>query len=172
MNPNRVESEFLTIKEEEFLLSGRALVELVRDVLSKNTCFRLKVKGFSMSPFIRDNDVVTISPLRNSSTNFGKAVAFLNPQTDKLVIHRIIGKTNGFYFIKGDSIFAADGLIPKGNVLGCVTKVERKGKNIFFGLGWERLVIALFSKIKIWHVSSRFWKILPSSIRNIIRFVI
>ena len=167
MNQNKAESEFLTIREEEFLLSGAALTELARATLAKNACFRLKVKGFSMSPFIRNNDVVTISPLRNPSTNFGQAVAFVNPQTDKLIIHRVIGKASGFYLIKGDKIFNPDGLIPKENILGCVGKIERNNKNVYFGLGFERVIVAFLSRIRLLNLVFYIWRLFIIPVRRI-----
>ena len=155
--------------EEEFLLSGVALTELVRATLAKNACLRLKVKGFSMSPFIRDNDVVTISPLRNSSTNFGKAVAFTNPHTDKLVIHRVIGETNRSYLIKGDRIFNPDGLIPKESILGRVAKIERNNKNFYFGLGPERIIIAFLSRIKLSNMIFYIWRLFIIPVRRFLK---
>ena len=159
MNQNKVESEFLTMREDEFLLSSLALTELARATLAKNACFRLKVKGFSMSPFIKNNDVVTISPLRNSSTNFGQAAAFVNPQTDKLIIHRVVGEANGFYLIKGDRVFNPDGLIPKENILGRVAKIERNNKNIYFGLGFERVIVAFLSRIRLLNLVFYIWRL-------------
>jgi len=167
-----VEAEFSIIKEEEFLLSGKDLVELVQETLAKGAGFRFKVKGFSMLPFIRDGDVVTMSPTSKFPVGFGKSVAFIDSKTNKLVIHRIIGKNKGLYLIKGDNAFGADGLIPKENILGCVTKIERNGKNIFLGLGSERLIIALFSKIRVWSLVLFFWRMLPLFIRNTIKSAI
>jgi hypothetical protein len=163
------ESEFSIINEEGLLLSGKDLAGLVQETLAKGTCFKLKAKGFSMLPFIRDGDVVTIFPISNFPIGFGKSAAFIDSKTGKLVIHRIIGKNNGLYFIKGDNAFSADGLITQENILGCITKIERNGKNIFLGLGWERFIIALFSKIRIWSLVLIFWNLLPLSIRNAIK---
>ena len=154
----------------ELLISGRDLTELAQSILAKGVCFRLKAKGFSMLPFIRDDDVVTISPLSIFPIGFGKVVAFIDSKIGKLVIHRIIGKNNGYYLIKGDNVFSADGLIPKEDILGSVTKIERNGKNIFLGLGGERLIIALFSKIRAWSLAVLFWELLPLSIRNTIKY--
>lgn len=153
----------------EFSLSGKDLAELAKSTLAKGACFRLKARGFSMLPFIRDGDIVTISPISRFPIGFGKSAAFIDSKTSKLVIHRIIGKDNGLYIIKGDSVFNIDGLMPKENILGCVTKIERNGKNIFLGLGWERFIIALFSKIRIWSLALIFWNLLPLPIRNSIK---
>jgi len=146
LKSKETDSEFCIIKEASFYLSGKALGELVRATLSKEASFRASVKGFSMSPFIKDGDIVTVSALPDYQIYFGRAVAFIHPETDKLVIHRIIGKKGNFYFIKGDKIQNVDGSIPRENILGVVTKVERKGEKTNLGLGIERFLIAFLSK--------------------------
>jgi hypothetical protein len=128
-------------------LSGsEVLPELVNEVLSKGVECRLQVKGYSMSPFIKDSDVVTISPMSDSSPGFGEVIAFIHPKTDKLIIHRVVWKSRNAYLLKGESALESDGLIKKESILGLVTKVERKGKRIFLGLGPERFLIALLTR--------------------------
>ena len=93
-------------------------------------------------------------------------MAFVNPQTDKLIIHRVIGKASGFYLIKGDKIFNPDGLIPKENILGRVGKIERTNKNIYFGLGFERVVIAFLSRIRLLNLVFYIWRLFIMPIRR------
>lgn len=169
MKPSELNMEFLVIDQEEISLSSQALAVLMQATMAKGASLRLQVKGFSMLPFIRDSDVVTISPLPGSSIGLGWVVAFINP---KLVIHRIIGKRNGLYFIKGDNALDAGGLILKEKILGCVTKIERNGKNIFLALNGERLIIALLSRIRVWYSVLLLWRLFPLSIRNAIKSII
>lgn len=140
------------MKSGELTLSNLALAELLQATLSKGVSFRFKVKGFSMLPFIRDCDVLTISPQHNSTLGLGKSVAFIHPETGKLVIHRVVSKKRNYYLIKGDSVPKADALIPKENVLGVVTKLERNGKKILFGFGPERFLIALLSRLSLFYL--------------------
>lgn len=133
-------------KGGDLSLSGPALVELLRAVLDKGAPFRFRAKGFSMYPFIKDGDVVTVSPLPDTSPSPGDVVAFIRPETEKLVIHRVARKRGDSFLIKGDNTPHADGLIPEANILGCVTEVERDGKNVFLGLGPERFLIALLTR--------------------------
>jgi signal peptidase I len=125
------------------------LVELVKEVLSKGVECRLQVKGYSMSPFIKDSDVVTISPIVDSSPEFGDVITFIHPRTEKLIIHRVVGKSGDACLVKGENALEPDGLIKKENVLGLVTKVERKGKRIFLGLGPERFLIAFLTRTNL-----------------------
>lgn len=136
----------LFIKEGgELSLSGPTLVELLRAVLGKGAPCRFRAKGFSMSPFVRDGDVITVSPLSGASPRRGDVVAFVRPGMEKLVVHRVVGKRGHSYLIKGDSTPEADGLIPEANVLGRVIRVERDGKEVFLGLGPERFLIAFLT---------------------------
>jgi hypothetical protein len=133
-------------KGGELSLSGTSLVDLFRAVLEKGVRFRFQAKGFSMSPFIKDGDVVTVSPLSDRSPGIGDVVAFIHQGTGKLVVHRLVGKRGDSYLIKGDNSPETDGLIPKANILGCVRKVERDGKKVFLGIGPERFLIAFLTR--------------------------
>ncbi len=157
------------MKPNEISFSSQALIELIESVLSKGASFRFQVKGFSMVPFIRDNDVVIISSICNSSIGFGQPVAFINPCSGKLTIHRAIGKNSNVYLIKGDTIFKIDGLIPKENILGVIIGIDRKGRRVKFGLGPERFIIGLLSRVKILPLCFWCWMLLPFSARRFIK---
>lgn len=140
------ESSLYSIKEEGLSIAGKDLVDILQDVLSKGVPFRLQAPGFSMSPFIKDGDIVTVTRLPDGSPGIGDVVAFTRPNVERLIVHRVVGKKNGCFVIKGDSAPDTDGLIPGTNILGCVKKVERRGKKVFLGLGPERLLIAFLSR--------------------------
>ncbi len=133
-------------KGGELHLSGPDLIELLRAVLDKGVPFRFRAKGFSMSPFIKDDDVITVSPLTDGSIRSGDVIAFIRPEMKKLVIHRVVGKKGEYFHIKGDNIPDTDELIPATNIMGRVTRVERNGKEIFLGLGPERFLIAFLTR--------------------------
>ena len=138
-------------------LSGSELLpELVKEVLSKGVECRLQVKGYSMSPFIKDGDVITISPVPGSLPRFGDVIAFIHPKTEKLLIHRVVWKSGDACLVKGENALEPDGLIKKEDILGLVTKVERKGKRIFLGLGPERFLIALLTRTNLLRPVLRF----------------
>lgn len=150
----------------EVSFTGDGLINLIRAVTEKGADFRFRVKGFSMSPFIKDGDIVSISALPKNGLGLGRIVAFVNPCSQKLAIHRINGRSSGHYVIKGDGLPDIDGFIPCKNILGLVSKVERKGKVFSLGLGPERRIIAFFSRKGILPIIFRYWNILPQPIRN------
>ncbi|MEI6102810.1 MAG: GNAT family N-acetyltransferase [Methanothrix sp.] len=127
-------------------LSMKALVELLSAVTEKGKSFRFRAAGISMIPFIKNMDVITVSPMPSGRPVVGDVVAFLLPETEKLAVHRIIDKRNDSYIIKGDNVPEPDGLIPSQNVIGLVTKVERNGHRVLLGLGTERQLIALLAR--------------------------
>jgi signal peptidase I len=149
-------------------LSGsEALPELVKEILSKGAKCCFQAKGQSMSPFIKDGDIVTISPLTDSSPRIGDVVAFNHPGNEKLIIHRVVKKRNKDYYVRGDNAIEADGLVQGKNILGYVKKVERNGKKVQIGLGPERFLIAFLNRRGLlFPLLSPVWRI----IRPLIRF--
>lgn len=149
---------FLKVRKgTELALSGKCLLELMLEVLKRGVPFRFHAKGFSMSPFIKNGDLVTVFPLEDSGPVSGDVVAFIHPTTKKLAVHRIIGKKKGLFLVKGDNIPETDGLILRDDILGLVRRVEREGKRAFIGLGPERYIIALVSR---WRKSFRLLELI------------
>jgi hypothetical protein len=134
------------VKGRDLPLSGPALVELLRTVLQKGALARFQARGFSMSPFIKNEDVVTVSPFKGKPPSLGDIIAFVHNETGGLCVHRIVRKTGQFYFTQGDNRCETAECVPGENVLGTVTRVERGGKIVFLGLGPERYVIAFLGR--------------------------
>ncbi len=154
--------------EKELSLSNAALTKLIQDAITKEASFRFQAKGFSMLPFIRDGDVITIAPLSCSFMAFGDSVAFIHPKTGNLVIHRIISRHGNSYMIKGDNIFKPDGLITREDILGYVASVERNGKKALFGLGPERFLIALLSRVNVFCFLLSAHRVMRLATRNLL----
>jgi len=154
-------SDYATdLTQSSSLSPDHFLVELAKDILGKGVDCRLEVKGFSMAPFIKDGDVLTLVPLEGSSPVSGDVVAFFRPGTEKLTIHRVLREEGDSCWIRGDNALQADGLIPKTSILGQVRRVERNGKRVFLGLGPERFLIALLTRTNLLlPVLRRVWRI-------------
>lgn len=138
-------------KAQDLPLSGQALLELMQAVLSKDRPFRFCARGWSMTPFIRDGDVITVVPLQQTLPRVGEVVAFMRPQGGNLVVHRVVARRAEAVLIQGDNQGAngldySDGIIPQENLLGRITRIERNGHAIWLGLGPERLAIAWLSR--------------------------
>ncbi|MFH1354803.1 MAG: S26 family signal peptidase [Candidatus Omnitrophota bacterium] len=152
--------------ENELTISNAVLIDLMKDAASKGSSFKFQVKGFSMLPFIRDNDVLTISPFSPFSNNLGNSVAFIHPKTESLIIHRLIAKHNNSYIVKGDNIPTPDGLISRKDIVGFVSGIERKGKKVLFGFGPERFLIVLLSRINIFFLLISVHRFMRQTLRR------
>lgn len=141
-----------------------ALSELVRSVLERGRSVRFRAKGSSMSPFIRHGDVITVRPM-SSSVHVGNIAAFIDPDTCCLKVHRIMAIGAGSYLIKADNGVHTDGWIPSGNVIGRVSRIERQGRNIRMGLGWECWLIAWLSRMRLLLPTVEVMRILHRSTR-------
>jgi hypothetical protein len=130
----------------ELSLSDRDLRGLLGDLLARGGSLRFKAKGYSMSPFIRDGDVITVAPISPAKLCWGDIAAFRRCGTDHLTIHRVVGVQDDSFLMKGDNAPHIDGLIPASEVLGRVIKVDREGRRLRLGLGPDRALIAILSR--------------------------
>lgn len=136
---------------DEIPLSNEALLELMREVLARGAAFRFRSKGWSMSPFIRDGDSITVSPVCGEKLSIGQVAAFIHPESGMLVVHRIIARRAGALLFQGDnSPGQHDGFVSPLNILGVITQVTRRGRPVRFGLGVERYLIAWLSRSGLW----------------------
>ena len=130
----------------ELRSNNRVQLELLRAVLERGVPFRFCALGFSMTPFIQDGDILTVAPLNGRTLHLGEVVACAHPDTGRLAVHRVIAELNGAMMLRGDNSPEPDGLIPRENILGVVTRVERAGHDVRVGLGAERVLIALLQR--------------------------
>jgi signal peptidase I len=170
LEPNELKQTLCSRKNRELSLFGAVLSELLGAVLEKGVPFRFRANGLSMLPFIKDGDVVTVSPLFNAKPHLGDVLAFVYPGTKKLVIHRVVGKKDDSCIIRGDNTSEPDGMVPLANILGRVTRVDRNGKRIILGLGPERRLIAfLAARRLLFPLMVPLWKVLRPLFRRQVR---
>jgi hypothetical protein len=140
-------SRLFVKKAGDLPLPGKSLLKIMQAVLSKGIPFRFKARGWSMTPFIRDGDVITITPVANRSPGVGAVVAFSSPSAGHLVIHRIIAIRASCAILQGDN--PADQSfekVPLEKIFGKVIRVERNGRPVWLGIGFERWLIAFLSR--------------------------
>ena len=130
----------------ELGLSNLGQLELLLAIVESGVALRTTARGFSMQPFIRDKDVLTISPITTMQPSLGDVVAFTKPGTGKLAIHRIIGRTNDGWLIRGDNSLDPDGVVATENIIGRVYRVERQGKEAHLGIGKAGKLIAILNR--------------------------
>lgn len=148
INPRYKKPQLYTIKTNDLALSSPALVELMQAVLEKGLSFRFRAKGWSMAPFIRDGDIVTVSPLKSAPLRVGDVYAFVYPEMRNLVVHRAVAKFEKGLLFQGDNSHGKnDGVVPFKFLLGRVIQIERNDHRVSLGLGFERYLIVLLSRL-------------------------
>jgi hypothetical protein len=132
---------------DDLLISGETLLEFMREILGRGVDFRFRARGLSMSPFIKDGDLISVSPVSKAKPSLGKVVAFVQPMSGTLIVHRVVGNRGTAFLIQGDNTGGKpDGLFQPEDILGCVTGIERNGRQVVFGLGPERFLVAFLSR--------------------------
>jgi hypothetical protein len=100
-----------------------------------------------MHPFLRDGDAVTVRPLAGRLPRPGDIVAFIHPGTGRPAVHRVVGRVEGGFLLRGDNADAADGAVPAPGIIGIVDRVERSGRRTVAGAGRLRGAVALASRL-------------------------
>lgn len=143
----------------ELRLSNPGQLKLLHCMKDRGISLRTVVCGISMHPFIRNQDVITIVPLDNHRLGVGEVVASIHPENGRLMIHRIIKRTKSGWLIKGDNCAKTDGVVAAENIIGLVTRIERNGKEVRLGLGFNGKWVAVLNRGKglayikrIWHL--------------------
>lgn len=136
-------------KRERGVYTSEIRLELLKAVLKKGKLFRFQAPGFSMYPFIKNNDIITVAPPAIRRPGTGDIVAYVHPEIEKLIVHRVIQCSDNAFLIKGDNTSIPDGLVPRENIFGTVIRVERAGRNAVAGLSYGRKAIALMSRYGI-----------------------
>ncbi|HEX2695364.1 MAG TPA: hypothetical protein VHP61_06395, partial [Acidobacteriota bacterium] len=109
----------------ELPLSGESLLGFMAEVLAKGVPFRFRAVGYSMSPFIRDGDVITVRPCKRTDLRKGAVAAYIRPLDGHLAVHRIVGGTEAGFALKGDHEPISDFPVAVSGILGVVDRVER-----------------------------------------------
>lgn len=131
-------------------VDSEELASLIRAVTVDRNSICFNAPGRSMAPFIQSGDKIFVAPVANGSIRAGDVLAFVHPESGRVLAHRVIRITDGQYFAKGDNVSGeGDGWISFEDILGRVIRILREGKDIHLGLGVEGKLIALLSRWKI-----------------------
>lgn len=135
-------------------LTGKALSVLIEATTERGASLRFCAFGYSMYPFIKSGDIITISPC--IKPKIGQIAAF-KTESSELTVHRIIGKNNGGVICKGDNNQAEDGIIDNKAILGVVTSIERNKKKVQLSVGFLSRSIAFLSKMGLLYFCTRIF---------------
>ena len=131
------------------------LDHLAVTVLDQGAAFRFHAHGHSMSPFIKDGDIVTVVPVHDASSDIriGDAVmARLNER--RVVVHRVTRVTRDqqglVYRLQGSANIKPDGDVPVQDILGRVISIRRGTRRRDVGNRWERYIVTLWTLVIPW----------------------
>ncbi len=131
-------TETLNLKREDF-------ASIAQGVLSRGRILKFKAKGGSMSPFIRNGDVVEVVPAKGK-INLGDIILYRSSYGNP-VVHRVIQRNKESIITKGDSVPSSDEPILSEQVLGRVVAVEKNGWRMRLDSPMVRLLNILLALI-------------------------
>jgi len=129
-------TEMLNLKREDF-------ASIAQEVLGRGRSLRFKAKGGSMSPFIRNGDVVEVVPVKRK-INLGDIVLYCSSHGNP-VVHRVIRRGKESVTTKGDSVSSSDQPLLSKQVLGRVMVVEKNGWHLRLDSPMGRLLNMLLA---------------------------
>jgi signal peptidase I len=115
--------------------------------LHENSNYRVRVRGrgTSMDPFIKDNELLVVSSINNQrGIKYGDIVV-ANNENGYFLVHRVIGLKNGRYRLKGDNNYQADGWFSKTAIVGIIEEIYKKSGIRHCMKRWQNAIIAFAS---------------------------
>ena len=107
--------------------SGRRPVdELAAHLLRRGSPLRIKARGGSMTPFLRDGDVALVTPTARREVGVGDVICYEAPP-GTLFLHRVIAREGDRFVTKGDALAFIE-VVERAQLLGTVVAIERCGK--------------------------------------------
>jgi len=103
----------------------RSVDDLAAQLLRRGKRLRIKARGGSMVPFLRDGDVALVTPTAGSEVGVGDVVCYEMPP-GRLYLHRVIARDRDRVVAKGDALGSRE-LVQFTQLLGKAIGLERQG---------------------------------------------
>ena len=104
----------------------RSVEDLAAQLLRRGKRLRIKARGGSMVPFLRDGDVALVTPTAGSEVGVGDVVCYEMPP-GRLYLHRVIARDRDRVVAKGDALPFTE-VVERAQLLGTVVAIERHGR--------------------------------------------
>jgi phage repressor protein C with HTH and peptisase S24 domain len=108
--------------------------EVIVDLLRRGHAVEFRVRGDSMHPAIREEDVLHVEPV--AEVIAGDVVLMLAPRG--LTAHRVVSVREGMVVTRGDNAPEADDPVAVSQLLGRVEWVVRRGRKRGVTKRWWR----------------------------------
>lgn len=105
---------------------------LRKEAIKNGHAVQTLASGYSMFPFLRKGDILTVEPIPMNNIKRGDVVVF--EMEEKWIAHRVIRIYTNNESIqittRGDARISSDPLVNKSNYIGLVYTIERDSKKI------------------------------------------
>lgn len=144
-------TEMLNLKREDF-------ASIAYGVLGREKVLRFEAKGASMAPFIKDGDILEVTPVNGEEIRVGDVI-FYHVGGKHTVAHRVIKRIteNGkvVFLAKGDSNTDEGEEVRPEQIMGIVRTIERKGRKIRINYGLNGLLYVFYRNISPMFIKTR-----------------
>ena len=102
------------------------VADLAGPFLQRGNTLRLRARGGSMLPFLRDGDLLEVHPVAPVEVRVGDVICY-EPSPGALCLHRVVARDGRGFVTRGDALTQVE-VVPAASVLGRVSAVERHGR--------------------------------------------
>lgn len=129
------------------IVSTHDLFPIIEELLAMDRQAIFTVKGRSMLPFIGDNrDQVILDKKDFTNLKVGDIILFKN-KYNRYILHRIHKTSKEGYLTIGDGNLHFDGYTQPNEIIGVVTKIIRKNKEIDCNSKHWKIIFTLWMKL-------------------------
>jgi signal peptidase I len=137
--------------------SDYILWDIAMELLNNRNMVKFQAPGVSMSPFIRNSEMITVEQCSHEDLTFGDVILYHGfgnqcgklsiPIRDRKIVHRFLwrrevdGKSR--LITKGDNNYLCDPPVSPQQILGKVVEIEKKGWRLRLNTPFGRLLNTL-----------------------------
>lgn len=107
-------------------VAARPAEEVAGQLLRQGGRLRIKARGASMLPFVRDGDVALVTATAAHEIRVGDVICY-ETSPGRLFLHRVIARAGDRFVARGDALPFSE-LISRAQLLGRAVAVERQGR--------------------------------------------
>ncbi|MBI5217554.1 MAG: signal peptidase I [Bacteroidia bacterium] len=127
--------------------SSIELWDISEDVLKSGNAVRVTLKGTSMYPYLKIGDIALVNGIQAKDSMTGDIIVFRFGKN--YLAHRLIKKGESYLLTKGDSCRVFDQPVPVKDLIGKITRLERKGNIINMESKSRKLMNLVLAKFLI-----------------------
>jgi signal peptidase I len=130
-------------------LNSEKIEKISQHLLDNGYSLKITVQGNSMFPFLLENETVKVTPLFDRRIRKGDILVFKS--SGNLVAHRLIhiNKKQGTFLTKGDFCFKKDRPLSPDQIIGKITIVFRKGREVHLDNPFSRFINFMIAQLSI-----------------------